>query len=173
MCKEKGFIFYTFSLVELCLLDYPYGMDSYYILRLGKDLRTKVMKMRTQLFEKSGQSSFCCLEPCIILGPCDPTSEIPYVPCPRLPISVDGRLKYEHGQLFLPIEAEILKPLRLALATDYPISGIYLGTQQVSVPEENFVIKSVSLAILSVERKQDLTLWNVFSERHLDSDRES
>lgn len=155
------------------MLDYPYGMDSYYILRLGKDLRTKVMKIRTQLFEKSGQSSFCCLEPCIILGPCDPSSEIPCVPCPKLPIAVEGSLKYEHGQLFFPIEAEILKPLRLALATNYPISGIHLGTEQVSVPGETFVVKSVSLAILSVERKQDLTLWNVLSERHLDSDRAS
>lgn len=147
-------------------------MESYYILRLGKDRRTKLANIRTLLFEKSGHSSFCCLEPCIILGPCDPSSVVPYVSCPQLPILIDGSLHFEEGQLFLPIERGVLAPLRNELATDYPISGIYLGSDHVSVPVESFTINSVSLAILTVERKKDLTLWNVLSERHLDSGKE-
>jgi len=143
------------------LLDYPYGMESYYILRLGKDLRTKLMKLRTQLFEISGKGSFCCLEPCIILGPCDCSS------------AIDGTLRYEEGQLFLPLDPTILSDIRTALGTEYPISGIHLGTDHVSVPSESFTIRSVSLAVLTVERREDLTLWNVLSERHLDSDREN
>ena len=148
-------------------------MESYYILRLGNDLRTKLIKIRTLLFEKSGQSCFCCLEPCIILGPCDPSSGVPFVSCPQLPICIDGNLHFKEGQLFLPIEREVLAPLRSELATDYPISGIYLGSEQVSVPIQSFTINSVSLAILSVERTEDITLWNVLSERHLDSGKES
>ncbi len=155
------------------MLDYPYGMESYYILRLGKDLRTKLMKLRTQLFEISGKGSFCCLEPCIILGPCDCSSTLPFVPCPRLPITIDGTLRYEEGQLFLPLDPTILSDIRTALGTEYPISGIHLGTDHVSVPSESFTIRSVSLAVLTVERREDLTLWNVLSERHLDSDREN
>lgn len=147
-------------------------MESYYILRLGKELRTKLVKIRTALFEKSGQSSFCCLEPCIILGSCDAFAPLPHVPCPPLPIPVQGALQYKEGILFLPIERELLLPLRSALGTDYPVSGIYLGSDHVQLPMENFFVNSVSLAILTVERKADLTLWNVLSERHLERDKE-
>ncbi len=146
-------------------------MESYYILRLGKDLRSKLAKKRERLFEKSGDSSFCCLEPCIILGPCDQANPIPYIHCPSLPFSSQAELRYEHGQLFLPIDAAILEPIRAAVGTEYPISGIHLGTQDVSVPMESFSINSISIAILTVERKEGLTLWNVFSERHLCSDK--
>lgn len=98
---------------------------------------------------------------------------MPFVSCPQLPILIDGTLHFEEGQLFLPLERDVLAPLRNELATDYPISGIYLGSEQVSVPIQSFTINSVSLAMLSVERTEDLIFWNVLSERHLDSGKES
>lgn len=147
-------------------------METYYILRLDKELRTRVQTFRQKLFEETGDSSFCSLEPCIILGPADEQQSIPYCPCPKLPLAVPAKPVYTDGQLYLPIADSVLAPLRSVLHTAYPASGLYLGLARTGTSFEPVLIRDLSVAHLHVEREQDLMLWNVSSEKHLDSGRD-
>ncbi len=171
MCKDKGIIFSVFSLAEAYLLLYATSMDTYYILRLGKELRRNLKLFRDSLYKQHGDPGFLTLEACIILGPADKQEALPFLDCPPLPLSTLDTTSYQYGHLHLPIPSTPFTQIREQLGTDYPYDGIYLGEIDTTFPVEPIIIKDVSLAILTIQREGELITWNVSLEKHLDSGR--
>lgn len=148
-------------------------MESFYVLLLDRQTNNTLSRLRRTLFAQTGDGSFCSLEPCIILGPASDGPLASFLPCPQLPIAVEGQVKYERGFLYLPIDERRLEPIRQVLGTSYPISGIHLGYDEVACCATPFFLRSLDFAILDVNRQADLVQWRVHSRKHLDSDRES
>ena len=144
-------------------------MQRFFILRLDKDVRARVERERTRLYQESGDSSFFTFEACIILGPVQ--GPIPsYVPCPALPLEV-GRARWEQGTLHCPIDGNALAPIREACNTSWPTSGIYLGEANGESELEELTLRYLNFAILTVEKDGDLFRWHISQEIHLDSGR--
>jgi hypothetical protein len=141
-------------------------MQRFFILRLDKDLRSSLHRARTLLYQSSGDPSFLSFEACIILGATDQTILPSWVDAPHLPIYT-GQPTYESGTLHLPINEELLRPLRLQCDTTWPTSGVYLGEADVPLEYQGVRIDYVSLAILSVEKIDALFRWHISQERTL------
>ncbi|MGE4584110.1 MAG: hypothetical protein AB7C91_05640 [Sphaerochaeta sp.] len=144
-------------------------MDTLYILRLPQQMRNTLTRVRNELYQNSGDSSFCSLEACIILGPVQAEPKTGWIDSPPLPLITEGSARFSHGMLFLPIAEQSLQAIRRQLETDYPISGIYLGKSEQPLVLEPLGIKDLSLARLSWETHANLVRWRIFSETHLDS----
>ena len=169
MCKDKGAIFSTFSLVEPFALRYAGVMESLYILRLPKELQRELGKLRSELYALHPDPSFQALESCIILGKAKDGDSIGYVTCPKLPLVSLGELRYTDHHLYIPVDESALAPLRSELDTSYPYSGIHLGDIEVQHTMEPVVIRDLWIAMLTIQEEGDLKLWRVSSEKHLDS----
>jgi len=142
-------------------------MQRFFILRLDKDLRAKLERERTLIYQENGDSSFFTFEPCIILGPVE--GPIPaFVPCPPLPL-VTGDDDRQQETLHLPVDPQALKEIRKACNTEWPTSGIYLGEGKTRRVVSGVTIKYLSFAILNVEKDDELFRWHISEERHLDS----
>lgn len=144
-------------------------MESFYILRLAKELQRELNKLRHELYTLCPEASLFSLEPCIILGNADNTTRIGHIPCPELPLVCEPSLRYSHHHLYLPINEAALAPLRKALGTSYPYSGIYLADVEIQHTIEPIIIKDLWFALLTIQEEGALKLWRVSSEKHLDS----
>lgn len=147
-------------------------METYYILRLAKELRSTLTCLRKDLYAKEGHHSLLALEPCIILGSTQKSDKAPFVSCPPLPILTKSHTAFSYGQLYLPLPGSPLQQLREELKTSFGYDGIYLGEQALEVEVPHLLIKDVSLAILTIKREGELIAWNVSSEKHLYSGKE-
>jgi hypothetical protein len=146
-------------------------MQRFFILRLDKDLRAKLERERTRLYQENGSASFFTFEPCIILGPVE--GPVPsFVPCPPLPLHTQ-EARFEQGILHLPIEEDALQGIREACNTSWPTSGIYLGEADATSVMETLTIKHLRFAILNVRKDDELFRWHISEERYLDSDRDA
>ncbi|MGH0054428.1 MAG: hypothetical protein ACQ5SW_13645 [Sphaerochaetaceae bacterium] len=146
-------------------------MEHFYILRLSKELRRNLKTYRDSLYAQYGHPDFLSLEPCIILGPTSEKEQTPFVDCPSLPLTTENKSSYHQGMLYLPIPDNPFARLREQLGTTYPFDGIYLGTKETTLTVDPIRITDVRLAILTIQRDEDLMLWEFSAEKHLDSDR--
>lgn len=147
-------------------------METYYILRLAKELRRNLTCLRKDLYAKEGHHSLLALEPCIILGSTQTTDKAPFVSCPPLPMLTENHTVFSQGHLYLPLSGSPLQQLREELKTSFGYDGIFLGEQALEVEIPHILIKDVSLAILTIKREGELIAWNVSSEKHLYSGKE-
>ncbi len=144
-------------------------MESFYILRLAKELQRELNKLRNELYALCPDPSLFALEPCIILGKAGDGNSIGYVPCPKLPLLCLGELRYSDNHLYIPVEETALAPLRSELDTSFPYSGIYLADVEIQRTIEPIIIKDLWFALLTIQEEGALKLWRVSSEKHLDS----
>lgn len=147
-------------------------METYYILRLGKELRNKLICLRKELYGQGANYGVLALEPCIFLGPADANTKIPFVRCPKLPIQVSETPDFQQGHFFVPLLDAPLDELRASLNTNFFYDGIYLGNQMFDCIVQSISITDVSIALLSIHQEGTLVSWHVWSERHLDSGKE-
>lgn len=142
-------------------------METYYILRLTKDLRISLDKERDRLYSFCGDSSLLEWEPSIILGPVN-ENLARVIPSPPLPLAISGKARYTNGVLHFPLyNPTALAKTRAVLETSWPIDGIYLGRINLDYSREDFTLTSLSIAVMETSS----SLWRISQERRLHSDK--